>query len=134
MLNDIANRLLMSEDLKGLVPSLEDDNIARYDDAFVIAALEIRHAGEIIPIAGSLIGISYDTAVKIDMRVESSVAYDLVTGLATGEVYTCDAYQLLLGSRQVRLTGPFRVSCPKMLDFDKDRKMCTLAVDLFRED
>jgi hypothetical protein len=132
MIDDTANRLLMSEELRGNVPELEDDQIAALEDAFVIAALELRRGDEVLPVVGSLIGFSHEGSVKIDLSVQNSVAYSVVSEIVSGVEYTCDAYTLIFADAETRVANNFKVTSVRMMDFDRKSKMCTLAIDLDR--
>ena len=41
MIDETANRILMSDSIRGMVPELEEDSVQKFEDSFVITALEI---------------------------------------------------------------------------------------------
>lgn len=130
MENDIADRLLMSDSLKGMIPALEDA-VTNANLELVIASIVTGpEASDVL--TGRLTGVSVDPdVVKLDVRVATDTAFDLLrrsitTGVSIAEVF------LSLSDDDVRITGPFRVTSPKMLDFDTQNKMCTLGLDLIK--
>jgi hypothetical protein len=131
MERDLDSRILMSDELKGQVPELEDD-LQTYEDAYVIGALELRKNDEPFAVVGSLVGISIEDVIKIDLHVSIKDAHRVVSDKLLQKGLSCDAIQLIYASFEDRLAGPFQISSSKMMDFDRSLKMCTLGVDLTR--
>ena len=133
MIDTQANRLLMSDSLKGMVPDLEDDAsqiVSQLVNSFVITAIEL-HGSE--PLVGTLDGISYDEkTIKLDIKLKLEQAYDMFTDLAVGKTVTCEAIQMHLSERMNRIMGPFKLVSPKMFAIDAQEKMCVLAIDLIK--
>ena len=134
MIDDGTSRLLMSDFLKGQVPSLETDSTKSLDDNFIIVVIEFKvEEGSDRLLLGSLAGFgSEEAVVKIDIRVTVVDAFAIVKRCLECSITECDGYQLHLGENMTRQQGPFRMMSPKVMDFDHANKMCTLAVDLIR--
>jgi len=127
---DTSSRLLMSEEIQGMVPQLEDDAFQKFEDAFIVGVLEI--ALDDSPLVGNITGLAIDDNVKFDFRVSLSSAYSVITRAALGKQMTCTAYQLHLGDDTIRVPGPYTIQSPRMIDIDHSTKMCVLAVDLIK--
>lgn len=129
---DEDEKLLMSDSLRGQIPDLEQ--LDSQDDYFVIFALVARSKFTAEIIIGTLVGISVEPdIVKVEMRIETSKAYDFLTAhMSTG--WECLEYHLQTASKDYTETGPFRISSPRMMDFDKSDKHCTLGFDLLKVD
>lgn len=125
----------MSEALKGMVPELEEEQTQAFNDAFVVTSLELSTSEESFLLVGSLDGISYDDSseIKLDVRVEVKEAYETfkkytTTGLSSRMLY------LHLADNEICLMGPFKVHNFKIMSFDHQNRMCTVGVDLIRQD
>jgi len=133
MMNDGKSRLLMSDDIKGMVPELEEDKISAFSDSFVVAALDMSDGTEQFIVAGSLTGLSIESLglIKIDIKTALRDAYTVikkykVTGLSARVFF------LHLDDDEVYFEGPYSVTCPKLLEFDHQNKMCVLGIDLIK--
>ena len=134
MIDDSSSRLMMSDSIKGQVPELESDETAKFDDGFVIVVIETKvdEASSDRLLVGSLVGFGHEDVVKIDLRVPIVDAFAVVKKTMDESPMTCEGYQMHLGTEVARQTGPFKLSSPRVMDFDHANKMCTLAVDLIR--
>jgi hypothetical protein len=130
MIDETANRILMSDSIRGMVPELEEDSVQKFEDSFVITALEIisNEAKEVL--VGNLVGISIEDIIKVDFRIKMEDAYNIIKRATLNQEMLCAAIQLHLADDGFRIQGPFKMSSHKMLDFDHPNKMCTLALDL----
>ena len=132
MVEDESNRLLMSDELRGMVPELEEQ-VKAFEDAFVIATLVLSRDQISYNFTGKVDGFSLESSkdVKIDIRVSISTAFDVMKSVSEGSL-DCKFCILMLGQTELCLEAPFRVSSPKMMDFDHQNKMCTLGIDLIK--
>lgn len=127
--DDTVNRLLMSDNLKGVVPEFEDE-VSKYEDAYVIASLVMGDDLQVM--SASLLGFSFEEdVVKLDLRLNNREAFGIVKK-SVSSVLLCQECFLSLANEDIRLTGPFRIASPKLLDFDRQGKICTLGIDLIR--
>jgi len=130
MIDETANRILMSDSIRGMVPELEEDSSQNFEDSFVITALEINTNGTKSVLIGNLVGISIEEIIKIDLRVNMEDAYNFIKDFILGQKILCEAIQLHLAENAFKIQGPFKTTSYKMLDFDHPNKKCTLALDL----
>ena len=121
----------MSDSLRGMVPELEDERLDEIEDSFVIVALALD-TEDIPVIAGSLVGISHEmTSIKLDMRLPIQSSYTFFKSCMTSEA-VCKICHLSYMNENIDLKGPFLISSPRIVDFDRQNKMCTLGVDLIK--
>jgi hypothetical protein len=125
------NRLLMSDELRGMVPEL-DEQTKSYEDSLVIASLVLTRA-EDHHVTGKVVGLSLENGkeVKVDIRVDISTAFHVMKEVST-DVMTCKFCALILGGIEHFLDAPYAVSSSRMVDFDHHVKMCTLGLDLIK--
>lgn len=121
----------MSDDIKGMVPELEEDKISEYSDSFVVAALDMSSETEQFVIAGSLTGLSIESlgSLKIDIKTALKDAYTVIKKYKTAGLSTRMFY-LHLDDDEIYFEGPYKVTSPKLLEFDHQNKMCVLGIDL----
>jgi len=137
MKEENGNRLLMSDDLRGKVPELDDDILKQYESNFVFGVLEGVDPDNGNDMVGNLVGLALEEIVKWDFRVNLTTALRFISKYAIDDhtrqpVIPCSGFQLFLGDDAIRFPGPFVVVRPKMYDVDNNTKLCTLAVDLMR--
>lgn len=130
------NRLLMSDDLRGKVPELDDDILKQYESNFIFGVLEGVDPAAGNNMLGNLVGLALENPVKWDFRVGLETALRFLSRYAGDSPTTitirCEGFQLFLGDGVLRFPGPFNVVKPKIYDIDNGNRMCTLAVDLTR--
>lgn len=137
MQEENGNRLLMSEDLRGKVPELDDDILKQYESNFVFGVLEGVDPDDGNDMVGNLVGLALEETVKWDFRVNLTTALRFISRYVPDDdagqpVIPCSGFQLFLGDDVIRFPGPFIVVRPKVYDVDNNTKLCTLAVDLTR--
>ena len=137
MLDDASNRLLMSDSIKGMIPDLEEDKVKNMNDAFLVGVFEIIYDSfdDIDVMAGKVEGISFESQgdIKIDVRLDTKKAYDTIKKYTTTGL-SCRMLHLHHGDDELRIEGDYRFSSAKLFDFDIEKKMCTLGVDLVKLD
>lgn len=129
MIEDSANRLLMSDSIRGMIPDLEEEYISKLSDSYVIASLSDTN----FVVSGILVGVSLENhgEIKIDIRIKLNEAYNAIKNYTTSGL-SCRLLYMHLGDDEICLPGPYKISSPKILDIDPQNKMCTLGVDLIR--
>ena len=122
---------MMSDSIRGVIPDFDEETVKKFEDSFVVSALEIVSGNDTNAIVGNTVGVSFDgdTGVKLDIRVTMSEAFDLLQrhnggGVACGNLY------MQLGDHEICKTGPFKVLSLKAMDFNHQEKMCILGIDL----
>lgn len=130
---DNSDRLLMSDDIKGMIPELESETLNVYNDSFVVATLDLSVDESTDIIVGSVAGISFESSaeIKLDVRVNIDEAFRVIKKYKTAGL-SCRMLYMYLGDDELSFEGPYGISCPKMMDFDHQNKMCTLGVDLIK--
>jgi len=134
MKNDNFDNLMMSDSIKGQILDFDDnDAVKKLEDSFLVTALEVKFDGNIEPLVGSTVGLSFDTneCVNIDLRVNTAVAYELLRKYNISTV-ECMAFYMSLGQEEICNVGPYKFVSLKMLDFDHQNKMCTLGIDMVK--
>ena len=132
MTDDGVNRLLMSDELRGVVPLLEEEAVSRYSNSYIVAGFNLIVDDQPHVFSGLVVGMSNEASVfKLDVRASISDAYDILKKTFTG-VVKCESFLLYYDTEDFTLSGPFDVVNPKIMDFDRDNKMCTLGLDLVR--
>ena len=128
-----TDKLLMSDSLKGMVPVLEDDQLSSYEEAFIIVSLDISDDSERFYYSGNCAGLSLESSdvIKIDMRVPIKEAYEFVVRHSRSSL-KCLTCFLKWSNDITQIVGPFKVFSAKIIEFDRQDKMCTLGVDLVK--
>lgn len=131
-MNDVDDRLLMSDSIRGMVPELEEEQVIKLVDAFVVVTLEMSRDSITDIVSGRLVGVSHEEKVtKLDIRLGNDVAYGLFKTIVQDSL-TCVNVYLHLAEDETKFSGPFKVTSPKLVDFDSQHKMCTLGLDLIK--
>lgn len=129
MIQDDSDRLIVSDSLEGLLPDLEQESFSAVEESFVVAALDF----DFDLIAGSLSGISVENnlSTKIDIQVSLNEAYNVIKNFSTTRL-SCRVLYLRFGNDEFCLEGPFEVVSLKIMEFDRQNKMCVIGVDLIK--
>ena len=131
--------LIMDDDIKDRL-GINESDIELLEDGILIGSLDL-HIGEKLKklIIGPVVGICIEkindaNAIKLDVRIQTFEAYEVLTCFAAGDKVKCNSYFLTLGNEEKHIAGPWIANTVRVTDFDKARKMCTLALDLFEAD
>lgn len=124
--------LMMSDSLKGNVPELEEQ-IRLVEDSIIIVGIEYYVGDEKEVLAGSVTGLSFEEKIiKIDFKRSTSDAYKfLKLNLIQGEV-TCKNLYFQNNEDDFVISGPFRITSPRLTDLDHKEKTCTIGLDFVR--
>lgn len=127
------NRILVSDSLRDVVPDLDESQIEAASAFMLIAGLELMRDDCMEVIAGKVMGLSFDTddSIKIDIHTDLRKAYDFIKSYKTSGL-SCRVLHLYIGNDEMHVEGPFKISSPKIFDFDQQMSMCTLAIDLIK--
>lgn len=127
------NRILISDSLRDVVPDLDEEQVAAASALMLIAGLELASDDSAEVIVGKVMGLSFDIddSVKIDIHTDLRKAYDFIKSYKTSGL-SCRMLHLYIGNDEMHIEGPFKISSPKIFDFDQQMSMCTLAIDLIK--
>lgn len=130
---NLEDRLLMSDSLVGMVPDIEEQ-LKNFEDSIVIVGVEYACGNLKDVIAGSLVGIVFDKDdLKIDFRKNTSEVYKFLKFYLENQVsLSCSSVYLQNDQNEIILSGPYKLSSPRLIDLDYKEKTCTLGLDLFR--
>ena len=134
MENDSFDNLMMSDSIKGQVLDLDSEATAKkFEDSFLIAALEINFCDNVTPLVGSIAGVSFEKndCVNLDIRVNLAEAFKLVKQHNTS-VISCTSFYIYLGQEELHLPSHYAFVSLKILDFDRQNNMCTLGIDMIK--
>ena len=124
------NRLIMSDSLRGRIQDLDQEATEKPSDSSFVVALEF----EFDLILGNLSGISIENncqCLKVDIYTSLNEAYQVIKEVSNSKL-SCRVFYLRLGSDELCIEGPFEVSSAKMLEIDRQNKLCVLGVDLIK--
>ena len=125
------DKLMMSDSIKGLIPDFDENQIKSFEDSFIIGTLELQFNEVVDLLSGTLIGFSLEKdTIKFDIRIKTSEAFNFFKNL---ENLSCRSIYMHLGNEEICLRGNYKISSPKMMDFDHKTKTCILGIDLFEE-
>lgn len=131
MIDEGDDRLLMSDSLRGVVPELEEEEIEKYRDSYIVISVDLSDPEEFI-LSGLCTGIVFEpTATKIDIKIPLVLGYELLMRLKSGK-QTCKCLYLNRGKDILEYEGPYKVVSPRLTDFDRQTAMCNLGLDLTR--
>ena len=120
---------MISEDLHGVLP--EDEVLTAYQETFISTVLVTPNPDE--SLMGSLVGVELSAATKIDLKSQTSDAFDFLSNIAVGNIPTISMVILNYGDKITKIAGPFAATSVKIVDLDATNKTCVLAVDLIKE-
>lgn len=128
MIQDNVDRIIMSDSLVEMLPDLDQEASFPAGDAFVVAALDL----DFDLIIGSLSGISIESSgIKIDIQIKLDEGYTVIKNFSIAGL-SCRVLYLRFGNDEFCMEGPFEVSSPKLMNLDRENKMCVLGVDLIK--
>ena len=116
--------LMMSSELQGLVPDLEDESIFGYGQLAVVLC---KVLGQDEPIKGNLVGVSTYDNPDIELKIDITTALEIFKNMAD---ITFESIQVIYLETSVSLGGPFMISGVKVRDVDQSKRDCTLCLKL----
>lgn len=126
--------LIMSDELKGQVPSLEDDDNQHAERVKQITAglLSIiahrKLAGVPSPIFGIVREILFDDPFEVMFKTDIESALSTVEA----EDVSFDSLELRNGERIIAIPGPFSVKAQRIMEIEPEDQACVLALCLTR--
>ena len=124
-----APKEMISDDLQGILP--EDEVLTAYQETFISTVLVTPNPDE--SLMGSLVGVELSAATKIDLKSQTSDAFDFLSNVAVGNIPTISMIILNYGDKITKIAGPFAATSVKIVELDATNKTCVLAVDLIKE-
>lgn len=121
-----TGHVLMSEALKGTVPSLEDEALPRAIDQHVVVIVDRIVAGTSTPMVGVLRGVLLGPEPELELRCELKEALDL---LEAGDL-SIGRFELHHGQRVLAVPGPFVVKQARLDEITVDDQLCALGLHL----
>lgn len=127
-----VERVLMSDTLRGQVPSLEEhDNDIEHMQLKHVVVVADKHVGaNRSGLIGILRKIELGIETKIEIRIDLSEALDVIeaAGLFFGGFELCHGEE-----RIVKIPGPYIVKCANICDISVPDQLCTLGLDLVKQ-
>ena len=131
MIDEGDDRLLMSDSLRGVVPELDDEEVEKYRDSYIVVSADLSDGDEFI-LSGLCVGIAFEPSeTKIDIKVPLALGYEVFARLKSGK-QTCKCLYLNRGQDVLEYPGPYSVVSPRLTDFDRPTVMCNLGLDLIK--
>ncbi len=80
---------------------------------------------------GNLLGVELSENLKIDARIATNEAFDLIQSLASNlKEHIVKNIALCYDDKLTKLRGPYKLLSTKIIEFDVNNKTCVLAMDL----
>ena len=123
MMNESA--IMMSSELLGLIPDLEDEVASSPISLTAIIVGVIR--GQEAPCTGQLVGISSIDQPTVEMSIDIKTALEMFKNVAN---ITFENIQVIYLETVVSLGGPFTISDIKIRDVNQTKRECILSFKL----
>ena len=123
MMNESA--IMMSSELLGLIPDLEDEVASSPISLTAIIVGVIR--GQEAPGTGQLVGISSIDQPTVEMSIDIKTALEMFKNVAN---ITFENIQVIYLETVVSLGGPFTISDIKIHDVNQTKRECILSFKL----
>jgi len=120
---------LVSDSLKESLPDEQD-----YQQIYQESCISIfLHFGDGLQgLFGTLIGVELSESIKLDARVSTDEAFDLIQRLVDKNQYEVSSVILNFDDKVTKLKGPYNLLNTKIVEFDVNNKTCVLAIDLIK--
>lgn len=124
-----TGHVLMSEALRGNVPSLEGEALPQAIDQHVIVIIDRIVGGVSTPLVGVLRGVLLGAEPELELRCELKEAIDLLeaSGLSIGR------FELHHGQRVLSVPGPFSVKAARLDEIVPEDQLCALGLHMTRQ-
>jgi len=116
--------IMMSSELQGLIPDLEDEPVF---DHGKLAVVLCQVVGQDKPIKGNLVGVSTYDHPDIELKIDITTALEILKNMAD---ITFENIQVIYLDASVSLGGPFMINGIKVRDVDQSKRDCTLCLKL----
>lgn len=126
-----VDRVLMSDTLKGHVPSLEED-IDKFEEVqskHVVVVAEKISGAQRTGLVGILRGVSLGVETEIEFRIDLREALEVIEtpGLSFGRFALCHGED-----KEIEIPGPFLVKEARIHDISVKDQLCTLGLHLVK--
>ncbi len=128
--------VLMSDDLQGQVPELDD--VGKYESNFILFVANltvVRPSGEAVQLpqfVSNVISALADTEPEFELRTSVPEAHDIMKLAYGGNKVIFDNICLDNGANSAPVGGPYVMSLVRLQDIDNERAMCVLSMKLQR--
>lgn len=119
---------LMSDSLRDLFD--EENSIKQLENNFILVSIEVEDQEEIV---GSLVGIELGDNPKLDLKVLTKKAFELINNVLIEKKKIANLY-LSHDTNIIKWSGPFNVNYLKIIDIDCERQTSILAIDLSKNE
>jgi hypothetical protein len=118
--------LMMSSELQGLVPDLEDEPVFDYSNLTVV---QCKIAGQDEPVIGQLVSVSTHEDHDLELRVGTRIALEIFKNVAD---ITLEEIRVIYLDASVSLGGPFMINHVKIREVDQKSQSCIACLKLVR--
>lgn len=121
---------LVSDSIKESLPD-EQDYQQIYQESCISVLFQFEEGVQ--GLFGNLIGIELSENLKIDARIATDEAFDLIQNLASSlKERIIKNIALNYDDKLTKLRGPYKLLNTKIIEFDVNNKTCVLAIDLIK--
>jgi hypothetical protein len=133
MLDQDTNRVLVSEALKDRLTVKENDQDANTPDTLIAIEIIFAFGDDKLSFAGPVIELEIMQNLAICVQLKSSIpdGYELFS-LLNQKDYSCIEYNMNYLDNSVKLSGPFKASLKRMMNFDIVKNQCVLVIELIK--
>ena len=117
---------MMSSELQGLVPDLEDEIVF---DHGTLAVVQCKVIGQEESIVGQLVSVSTHEDNDLEFRIGVRTALEIFKNVAD---ITLEEIQMIYLDASVSLGGPFMIDNVKIREVDQKSQSCVVCLKLVR--
>jgi len=118
------SKIIMSEELQGLVPDLEDDVTIDYGTNSVVHC-EISNQEK--PLYGPLIRFSFQKKLNVELKSTMSKTFEIYRNK---DQITFDRIKIIYCNEFLSFDGPFKIKKIEISDVKQQDQICTLRLSL----
>jgi hypothetical protein len=122
---DVEPNELVSESLQDMLPN-EETSTTELENIFILVSLLLED-GPILN--GNLLGIEFGDNPRLDIKVLTQNCFNFISEIIKDKKKVKSVY-LIHGDEVIEVSGPFSVSCLKIVEMDYQNRACVLAIDL----
>ena len=118
------SKIIMSEELQGLIPELEDDTASEYGSNAVV---QFDILDQKIPLRGPLVSVTSSQAMEFEIRstIEAALA---IYKIKNDVIF--DKIKIIYHEESLTHEGPFMISDIKIHDIKHSEQICVLKMSL----
>ena len=118
--------MMMSSELQGLVPDLEDAPVFDHGN---LAVVQCKVTGQDEPVVGQLVSVSTHEDHDLELRIGIRTALEIFKNVAD---ITLEEIQVIYLDASVSLGGPFMINHVKIREVDQNSQSCITCLKLVR--